>query len=144
MGQLSALTERVMPLWTNPQSPIYHRLMAHLREFMSVEEARIAVCEHWENRPASAQACCLGDFLIVKPDDAELTTPAFYILGFNGGETVPRTDGKQTRSATIWFNRCRDAAHAVGVTSWLIGERAHWGGNYAVDVPRGARQNATA
>lgn len=86
-------------------------------------------------RPDSALACALGDQLIVHPAGAALSAPAFYILGFNGGETEHRqaaAGAPPTRSARRWFDLCARAAAAAGVSSWAITERCHWG---SPDIP---------
>ncbi len=101
----------------------------------SRSETWAAVVADYEARPDGAQPCALGDQLIVHPDGSELQAPAFYILGFNGGETTdhsPLHPNRPTRSARRWFELCERAAQAVGVSSWGITERCHWG---SPDVP---------
>lgn len=87
------------------------------------------------SRPKSAVLCRLGDQLIVHPEGSLLQAPAFYILGFNGGETAednePKLD-KPTRSARRWFDLCARAAKAVRAPAWGITERCHWG---SPDIP---------
>ena len=81
-------------------------------------------------RSASAHDCKLGQQVIVKPDDARPTPPAFYIMGFNGGEARPEQAGGKRRkntSAANWFGLCKRAAAAIGVDAWLIIEQCHWG-----------------
>jgi hypothetical protein len=94
-----------------------------------------AVAADHNSRPDSARRCMLGDQLIVHPEGSLLEAPAFYILGFNGGETVednvPRPD-TPTRSARRWFDLCARAAKALEVTAWGITERCHWG---SPDIP---------
>ncbi|MGH6957898.1 MAG: hypothetical protein ACREEW_14625 [Caulobacteraceae bacterium] len=73
--------------------------------------------------------------MIVQPDGAALTAPAFYVLGFNGGETAEDDAGPRdtpTRSARRWFDLCARAARAVDTSAWGITERCHWG---SPDVP---------
>ena len=55
---------------------------------ISRDEAWAAVEADYKARPDGARPCALGDQLIVHPPGSDLHTPAFYILGFNGGETT--------------------------------------------------------
>ena len=69
------------------------------------------------------------------PDGATLTPPAFYILGFNGGERAGNDLGAgdtPSRSARRWFKLCGLAAQAIGADTWGITERCHWG---SPDIP---------
>lgn len=92
------------------------------------DEILAAVRADYEARPASAQACQLGDLMIVKPDGAKPASDLLWIMGFNGGETLgERDDAGDTPSARRWFRFCQEAAEAVGCPSWIIGERTHWG-----------------
>ncbi|WP_029087521.1 hypothetical protein [Brevundimonas aveniformis] len=87
------------------------------------------------SRPESALRCKLGDQLIVHPAGSQLQAPAFYILGFNGGETSEDEASRSntpTRSARHWFDLCARAAKAVAAPAWGITERCHWG---SPDIP---------
>jgi len=94
-----------------------------------------AVEADYNARNERAYLCRLGDQLIVHPEGSQLEAPAFYILGFNGGETSEEGARKQdapTRSARRWFDLCARAAKAVGASAWGITERCHWG---SPDIP---------
>ena len=96
--------------------------------FNSPEAAFEAVSADHEARPDSAERCKLGELMIVKPDGARPSPGALWIMGFNGGETQGRTGTSgDTRSARRWFALCGQAAEAVGASTWIIGERTHWG-----------------
>ena len=103
---------------------------------MNVREAAWEAVEaDYKSRPDSARHCMLGDQLIVHPEGGQLQAPAFYILGFNGGETsenaAPKSD-RPTKSARRWFDLCARAAKAVQAPAWGITERCHWG---SPDIP---------
>ncbi|WP_158916056.1 hypothetical protein [Caulobacter sp. S45] len=96
--------------------------------FTDPDAALQAVRADYEARPPLAQACQLGDLMILKPDGARPDPGLLWIMGFNGGETEGAKDGAgDTQSARKWFKLCGEAASAVGSPAYIIGERTHWG-----------------
>jgi hypothetical protein len=94
--------------------------------FLDLAHAQAKLEAHFLARTDGARRCALGSIALLYGDISP-QRPSLYILGFNGGETQPGVDSRETRSTKRWFAVCARAAEAVGVSGYIIGERSHWG-----------------